>query len=356
MRRHHHLLLRLLPPRSRPCSRPLSAQPYRILPTNSRALEKGVKIVEVGPRDGLQNEPGLVSAQVKLDLVRKLAKAGLPVIEATAFVNATKVPQMADAMELMSSASEWKRSASTPALRSNMPVLQALVPNLLGLERAKASGADEVSVFTAASEAFAKRNINCSIRESVERFRPVLEAAREANMPVRGYVSCAMGCPYEGKVASSTVAAVAEQLFELGCYEVSIADTIGVGTPGEVQNLLHDLRRVAPVERLAVHFHDTYGMALTNILTALNCGVNTIDAAVGGLGGCPFAPGATGNVATEDVIYMLQGLGVQTGVSIEDLLDATLFITDALGRKPESRVARAMLAKRRKSSLGDSRA
>ena len=297
-----------------------------------------VKIVEVGPRDGLQNEPQLVPAAVKVELIDRLGQAGLKAIEATAFVSPKWVPQMGDAAEVMAS---LPRRAGV-----SYPVL---VPNLKGFEQALAAGVGEIAVFGAASEAFSQKNINCSIAESLERFRPVAEAARSHNIRVRGYVSCVVGCPYQGEVRPAAVAEVAARLLEMGCYEVSLGDTIGVGTPASVARMLDAVALLVPIERLAGHYHDTYGQALANIYASLEMGVAVFDASVAGLGGCPYAAGASGNVATEDVVYLLHGLGIETGVDLERLVDAGAYICAELGRAPSSKVARAVLAKRAKA-------
>jgi hydroxymethylglutaryl-CoA lyase len=293
------------------------------------------KIVEVGPRDGLQNEPGEVPTQVKLELIERLAAAGLPSIEATAFVSPKWVPQMADHTEVL------ERIRRKPGV--SYPVL---TPNLKGFEAARAAGAAEVAIFGAASEAFSRKNINCSIAESLERFRPVAEAAKKNNVKVRGYVSCVLGCPYQGEVSPLQVAAVAGDLYDMGCYEVSLGDTIGVGTPGRTKAMLEACARRVPMERLAGHYHDTYGQALANIYASLELGVRTFDASVAGLGGCPYAAGASGNVATEDVVYMLQGLGIDTGVDLDQLVDIGRWICAVLRREPSSKVNRAITAKK----------
>jgi hydroxymethylglutaryl-CoA lyase len=298
-----------------------------------RDLPAKVRMVEVGPRDGLQNEAQILSAAVKIALIDKLAATGLPVVEATSFVSAKWVPQMADGAEVMAGI------ARRPG--TSYPVL---VPNLRGFEAAMAAGAQEVAVFAAASESFSQRNINCSIAESLARFAPVMSAARAAGVKVRGYVSCVLGCPYEGPVAAAKVAEVAHRLAEMGCYEISLGDTIGVGTPGKAAAMIETVARVLPVARLAVHFHDTYGQALANILAALECGVAVVDSSVAGLGGCPYAPGAGGNVASEDVLYMLDGLDIETGVDLEALIAAGQFISERLGRAPVSKVSRARAA------------
>jgi isopropylmalate/homocitrate/citramalate synthase len=297
-------------------------------------LPRKVKIVEVGPRDGLQNEPKNVPAAVKIELVRRLVDAGLRSIEATSFVSPKWVPQMADSAEVMAGV-ERKSGVAYPVL----------VPNMQGFEAARAAGADEIEVFGAASESFSRKNINCSIAESLERFAPVVEAARANKMRVRGAVSCAVGCPYEGEVKPKAVAMLAEELHEMGCYEISLADTIGVGTPGKVRAMIEAVARKVPIGKLAGHYHDTYGQALANIYASLESGVKTFDSSVAGLGGCPYAKGATGNVATEDVVYMFNGLGIETGVDLEKLFRAGQFICGELGREPASRVARALAAK-----------
>ena len=300
-------------------------------------LPSHVRIVEVGPRDGLQNEKQPVDTDTKLALIARLGAAGLPAIEATAFVSPKWVPQMADAPEIM------RRLERLPTI--DYPVL---TPNLKGFEAAVASGAREVAVFAAASESFSRKNINCSIRESLARFEPVLAAAAAAGVRVRGYVSCVLGCPYEGEIAPEAVAAVAGTLREMGCYEVSLGDTIGVGNPAATRRMLDAVFRRVPVEASAGHFHDTYGMAIANIQASLEAGVAVFDASVGGLGGCPYAAGASGNVATEDVVYLLNGLGIDSGIDLDALVTTAEWISAKLGREPASRVARALLAKRRK--------
>ena len=299
------------------------------------SLPKQVKIVEVGPRDGLQNEQQTVPTAVKIGLIQRLTDAGLPAIEATAFVSPKWVPQMADNAEVMAGI---RRQPGV-----SYPVL---VPNLKGFKAALAAGAEEVAVFAAASEAFSQQNINCSIAESLERFRPVLTAAQHHHIRVRGYVSCVLGCPYQGEVAPQAVARVAKALYELGCYEISLGDTIGVGTPGKTQAMLEAVARHVPLAKLAGHYHDTYGQALVNIYASLELGVAVFDSSVAGLGGCPYAAGASGNVATEDVVYLLQGLGIETSVDLNRLIEAGEFICAALGRPSGSKVARALLAKR----------
>ena len=296
-------------------------------------LPKKVRIVEVGPRDGLQNEAGVVPAAVKIELINRLADAGLPAIEATAFVSPKWVPQMADNAEVMAG-TRRKPGVAYPVL----------VPNMKGFEAALAAGAEEIAVFGAASEAFSRKNINCSIAESLARFEPVAKAAKQRGLAVRGYVSCVAGCPYQGAVAPAAVAEVAAELYRMGCYEISLGDTIGVGTPGRIQAMLATVAKAVPMEKLAVHFHDTYGQALANLYAAMELGAATIDSSVAGLGGCPYAKGASGNVATEDVVYMLDGMGIQTGVDLDLVFEAGRFICAQLGREPSSKVARALAA------------
>ena len=292
-----------------------------------------VEIVDVGPRDGLQAEPGMVSTADKIALIDRLSDAGLPAVEAGAFVSPKWVPQMADAADVLAGI---RRRPGT-----RYPVL---VPNARGLEGAMAAGVEEIAIFGAASETFSQKNINCSIDESLERFGPVAAEALAAGMKVRGYISCVLGCPYEGDVAIESVVRVAGALDAMGCYEVSLGDTIGVGTPGRARAMVEAVAGVVPVERLALHFHDTYGQALANILACLETGVATLDTAVAGLGGCPYAPGASGNVATEDVVYMLDGMGIETGVDMAKLVEAGQFICGVLGRVPTSKAAQAIRA------------
>ena len=302
---------------------------------NVRAeLPRAVRLCEVGPRDGLQNEKAMVPTDVKVALIDMLTDAGLPAIEATSFVSPKWVPQMADAADV------WARIARKAGVR--YPVL---TPNLKGFDAALAAGADEVAVFVAATESFSKRNINCSIAESLERARPVFDAAREAGARVRGYISVVLGCPYEGDVDPAAVAEIAASLHALGAYEVSLGDTIGTGTAGKTQVLLRRVAERVPIAALAGHFHDTYGQALANIYASLELGVATFDCSVAGLGGCPYAKGATGNVATEDVVYLLDGLGIETGVDMTKLRSAGRFISDHLQRPSMSRVARALDAR-----------
>jgi hydroxymethylglutaryl-CoA lyase len=311
-----------------------------------------VKIVEVGPRDGLQNERAKVStrksrffiipicflsfilvlwSETKIALIDRLSATGLRVVEATSFVSPKWVPQMADAKEVLQGIHKFP-NVSYPVL----------TPNLKGFESAVEAGAREVAIFAAASESFSRRNINCSIEESLDRFAPLMAAAKANDVKVRGYVSCVLGCPYEGEISPTQVAMVTRRLFEAGCYEVSLGDTIGVGTPGSTVAMLREVTKVAQLEKLAIHCHDTYGQALANILAALQMGVSVVDTAISGLGGCPYAKGATGNVATEDVVYMLDGLQIETGVSMDGLLDVSSFIASNLGVETMSRAARAL--------------
>jgi hydroxymethylglutaryl-CoA lyase len=294
------------------------------------ALPAFVRMVEVGPRDGLQNEKTIVPTAVKIALVEKLVDAGLGVIEAGSFVSPKWVPQMGDSADVFAGLTR------KPGVR-----YAALTPNLKGLEGALAAKADEVAVFGAASESFSQKNINCSIAESLDRFAPVMEQAKAAGVPARGYVSCVLGCPYEGNIAPSAVAEVAARLYAMGCYEISLGDTIGTGTPTKAQAMIAAVAERVPVEKIAVHFHDTYGQALANLYAALTMGVAVVDSSVAGLGGCPYAKGASGNVASEDVLYMLNGLGIETGVDLDRLIEAGAFISDALGRPTASKVARA---------------
>ncbi len=303
------------------------------------SLPTKVRIVEMGPRDGLQNEPGTVPTSVKLELIDRLADAGLTAIESTAFVSPKWIPQMADHTEVL------KGIRRRPGV--TYPVL---TPNLKGFEAALAAGATEVAIFGAASESFSKKNINCSIAESLERFQPVAEAAARNNVRVRGYVSCVVGCPYEGDIAPAKVAEVSKALFDMGCYEVSLGDTIGVGTPRKTQAMIEAVAKVVPVGKLAGHYHDTFGQSLANIYASLELGVATFDSSVAGLGGCPYAAGASGNVATEDVLYMLQGLGIETGVDLDRVAATGEWICAILKREPGSKAGRAIAAKRAKKA------
>ena len=298
-------------------------------------LPSKVRIVEVGPRDGLQNETTPVSTATKVELIRRLGAAGLKTIEVTAFVSPRWVPQMAD-------------SAKVFAAIEKLPDVcyPVLAPNMKGFEAALAAGAKEVAIFGAASESFSRKNINCSIDESLERFRPIVEAARAADIKVRGYVSCVLGCPYEGEVAPLAVADVAQALLEMGCHEISLGDTIGSGTPEKTRAMIKAVARRVPLKKLAGHFHDTFGMAAANIYASLQMGIGIFDSSVAGLGGCPYAAGASGNVATEDVVWLLTGLGIDTGIDLDALVDTGVWISAQLGRDPASRVARAILARR----------
>lgn len=297
------------------------------------SLPSQVRVVEVGPRDGLQNEQQAIDAATKIALIEQLADAGVSYIEAGSFVNPNWVPQMAGSEDVFQ------------GIRRNKGVTYtALTPNIKGYQRAVQAGADEVAIFAAASESFSLKNINCSIAESIERFQPVMAAAKTDGIRVRGYVSCVVGCPYEGNVDSIKVREVTEQLLALGCYEVSLGDTIGVGTPGKVGEMLNVVARHVPVDRLAVHFHDTYGQALANIYASLQMGICVVDSSVAGLGGCPYAKGASGNVASEDVVYLLNGLNIATGINLDKLVAAGNFISNALGRRNQSKVANALSA------------
>lgn len=298
-------------------------------------LPKKARIVEVGPRDGLQNEKQPVATATKIELIGRLADCGLTSIEATAFVSPKWVPQMADAADVMQGI-ERRSGVAYPVL----------VPNQKGLEAALAAGASEVAVFAAASEAFSQKNINCTVKESLERFRPVLAMAKEAKIKVRGYVSCVLGCPYQGEVLPTAVADVAWALLEMGCYEISLGDTIGRGTPEKTKAMIEQTARRVPLKKLAGHYHDTFGMAIANIYASLQMGVSVFDASVSGLGGCPYANGASGNVATEDVVWLLQGLGIDCGVDLDRLVDTAAWISGQLGRPPGSKVAQAILARR----------
>jgi len=294
-------------------------------------LPKRVKMVEVGPRDGLQNEAAIVPGEVKIEFINRLSASGLSVIESTSFVSPKWVPQMADNSQVMAGITR-RPGVSYPVL----------VPGMQGFESAMAVGVQEISVFGAASEAFSRRNINCSIAESLERFAPVIEAARQRNIKVRGYVSCVLGCPYQGDVPLEAVTDISQRLFEMGCYEISLGDTIGIGTPGLAQAMVKAVAERVPLDRLAAHFHDTYGQALANILAVLELGVSVVDSSVAGLGGCPYAKGAAGNVASEDLLWMLNGLGIETGVDLTLLRGAGAYICNYLGRPSGSRVALAL--------------
>jgi len=293
-------------------------------------MDDSLRIVEVGPRDGLQNESGEVGTAVKVALIDRLTAAGLRCIEATSFVSPKWVPQMADASEVYAQIDK--------RLGVAYPVL---VPNEAGYQRARAVGVQEIAVFGAASESFSRRNINASIAESLERFRPVVERALADGVRVRGYVSTVLGCPYQGAVPLEDVVRVAQALYRMGCYEISLGDTIGVGTPGKARDMVDAVSQEVPASALAIHFHDTRGQALANVYACLDRGIRVVDASVGGLGGCPYADGASGNVATEDVVYMLEGLGIDTGIDLAALIDTARWISEALGRTVGSRVGRA---------------
>ena len=303
-------------------------------------IPTSVKIVEVGPRDGLQNEAQIVPVKVKIKLIDKLVDAGLPVVESGAFVSPKWVPQMAASGEVFKGVQK-RADVSYPML----------VPNMKGLEAALDAGVEEIAIFAAATDSFSQKNINCSIDESIERFRLVVERAIKHNIKVRGYISCVLGCPYEGEVSMAVVAGIAKTMFDQGCYEISLGDTIGVGTPGKAQAMVEQVGKVVPIPQLAAHFHDTYGQGLANLYAVLQRGICVIDSSVSGLGGCPYAKGASGNVSTEDVVYMLHGMNVETGVDMNKLLEAGAYISKFLDREPSSKAALA-LANRRASRRG----
>jgi len=290
-----------------------------------------VKIVEVGPRDGLQNEAFIVPTSCKVEFINRLSQTGLQSIEVTSFVSPKWVPQMADHAKVFNDI-ERKPGISYPVL----------VPNTKGLEAAIAAGVKEIAIFGAASESFSQKNINCSIAESLERFKKVIEAAKSHGIRIRGYVSCVCGCPYEGHIDPKAVARIAKEMYDMGCYEISLGDTIGIGTPGSIRTMLEEVLRVVPAETVAVHCHDTYGQALANILTALEMGVGTVDASVAGLGGCPYAKGASGNVATEDVVYMLHGMSIETGIDLRKLILTAEYICHVLNRTTNSKAGLAL--------------
>ncbi|UPJ55370.1 hydroxymethylglutaryl-CoA lyase [Bradyrhizobium sp. 192] len=297
-----------------------------------------VRIIEMGPRDGLQNEKIPVSVEARIDFVEALVAAGLTTVEVGAFVSPKAIPQMASSDAVLRGVAHLTGAE-----------FHVLVPNEKGYDAARAAGAKVVSVFAAASEGFSRANINCTVAESIDRFKPVLARAKADGVPVRGYISCVLGCPFDGEIKPKAVADLANTLWDLGCYEVSLGDTIGVGTPTKAKEMLRAVAANVPAARLAMHFHDTYGQALANLYAGLEEGVSVIDAAAGGLGGCPYAPGATGNVATEDVVYMLEGMGVRTGVDMEKLLAATNGMSGVLGKAPVSRVASALNAKKKRA-------
>lgn len=319
--------------------RPLTYQP---LSTVSRKFD--IKIVEVGARDGLQNEKQMVSAENKVALIKRLRGAGCSFIESGAFVSKKMVPSMSNSLEVMKELQEWRKSEKSAG--KEQLVLSCLTPNIKGFDDAVEAGADEVAIFGSASEAFSQKNINCSIDDSIKRFEQIAERAKKLEIPMRGYVSCVNGCPYQGEVSPSDVARVTEKLAALGCHEISLGDTIGIGTPGTTKRMLEAVQKAVATDMIAVHFHDTYGMACANILTSLEKGITAVDCSVAGLGGCPYAKGATGNVATEDVVYMCEGMGLETGIDLNKLIDAGEFICGVLGRETQSRVSHAILAKR----------
>lgn len=306
---------------------------------SSASLPKSVKIVEVGPRDGLQNEPQTISADVKIELVNRLSAAGFPNVEAASFVSPKWVPQMATSADVM-----------TGIARRPGTIYSALVPNMKGFEVALAAGVDEIVIFAAASEAFSQKNINCSIAESIARFGDVAAETKRNNLRLRGALSCAFGCPYQGDVSADSVADVVQRLRDLGCDEIDIADTIGVATPRHVQAIVQRAAQEFPIAQLSGHFHDTYGQALANIYASLEVGITIYHASVAGLGGCPYAKGATGNVATEDVLYMMNGLGIETGIDLDAVVDAGQFISHHLGRKAAGRAGNALAAKKADSA------
>lgn len=297
-------------------------------------LPSQVKIVEVGPRDGLQNEKQVVPTEIKIELINRLAEAGVRAIEATSFVSPKWVPQMGDNTAVMQGIK-----------RHNATVYPVLTPNLQGFDAAIQAGATEVAIFAAASESFSRKNINCSIAESLKRFEPILSAASALEIPVRGYVSCVVGCPYEGAVAPEQAASVAKTLFDMGCYEVSLGDTIGVSNPASISRLIEACAKQVPIAKLAGHYHDTYGMAIANIYASLQMGMAVFDSSIAGLGGCPYAQGASGNVATEDVVYLLQGLGIETGIDLAKLAAIGDWISLAINRPNGAKAGRALCAK-----------
>ncbi|KYG99696.1 hydroxymethylglutaryl-CoA lyase [Bradyrhizobium sp. DOA1] len=302
-------------------------------------MSDSVRIIEMGPRDGLQNEKTPVSVETRIAFIEALVAAGLTTVEVGAFVSPKAIPQMASSDAVLRGVSHVTNAE-----------FHVLVPNEKGYDGARAAGAKVVSVFAAASEGFSRANINCTVAESIERFKPVLARAKADGIPVRGYISCVLGCPFDGEIKPRAVADLADTLFGLGCYEISLGDTIGVGTPAKAKEMLRAVATNVPTAKLAMHFHDTYGQALANLYAGMEEGVRVIDAAAGGLGGCPYAPGATGNVATEDVVYMLEGMGIRTGVDMDKLLAATNEMSGVLGKPPVSRVASALNAKRKRAT------
>ncbi|XP_053212041.1 hydroxymethylglutaryl-CoA lyase, mitochondrial-like [Panonychus citri] len=308
----------------------------KIVNSEVRRYPSFVKIVEVSPRDGLQNEKQPIPTHIKTEFINKLSETGVKVVEVTSFVSPKWVPQMADHMQVYSNIRKCESVDYT-----------VLVPNMHGLENALKLGVKEIAVFGAASDLFSKKNTNCTLVQNLTRMEQVAKYAIKKGLKVRGYISCCLGCPYEGPIPPERVAEMAYRLYSVGCYEISLGDTIGVGNPSSMRALIETVSALIPLEAIAVHCHDTYGQALANILSAIECGVTTVDASVAGLGGCPFAKGATGNVATEDVIYMLTGMGIETGVDMDGLLQASEFICAALGRETSSKVGKALLAKRK---------
>lgn len=300
--------------------------------SGTSTLPQSVRIVEVGPRDGLQNESTLIPTEQKIEMINLLSRTGLKTIEITSFVSPKRVPQMADASHVLEGIDK-QQGLSYPVL----------TPNMRGFEAALAAGAKEVAIFTSASNIFNKKNLNCSIDESLVAFDDIMTLAKDESVQVRGYVSVAVGCPYSGEVSPDFAASIAKEMYSKGCYEISLGDTIGIGTPADIISLLESCKAHIPISKLAVHLHDTYGQGLANVYAALMCGVSVIDAAVAGLGGCPFAPGATGNIATEDVVYLLQGLGIDSGIDIDRLLEVNRYVTHTMGLQNSSRCARALL-------------
>ncbi len=299
------------------------------------SLPKQVTIVEVGPRDGLQNEPKFVTTKNKIELINLLSATGLKNIEVTSFVSPKSIPQLADSVKVLES-----------IIKPQSVNFSALVPNAKGMEIAISSGLKEIAIFTAASELFNQKNINCSITESIERFKPVMLLAKEYKIRVKAYISCVLGCPYEGDIAPKKVVDVAHKLIDIGADELDLGDTIGVGTPKQTTTLIETIREFIPLNKISMHFHDTYGQAIANIYSALECGITKFDSSVAGLGGCPYARGASGNVATEDVLYLMHGLNIQTGIDIYKVVQAGDMICKVIGRKNQSKVANALLANR----------